>query len=55
MYVHSGYAFCAAKNCDNFLGHIGDKLYVKINFENCLERRRLDQNCDEVNHKSKNR
>jgi len=34
MYSHLGYAFGGGEGRNNFFGHIGDKLYAKVNFWN---------------------
>ena len=34
MYSHLGYAFGGGEGRNNFFGHIGDKLYAKVNFQN---------------------
>jgi hypothetical protein len=53
MYSHSGQAFGVAKIATTFLVILVTSCMQRLIFEICFERRRLDENCDEVNHKSK--
>jgi hypothetical protein len=42
------------RRLQQLFGHIGDKLYMqRLISKIFLERRRLDQECDKINHKSK--